>query len=69
MDGGNAENAGAIFGHVLKHAGLVSALASGAQLALRRKSNSQAARAQDIGGLRFANPPYMLLGVVDAPNA
>jgi hypothetical protein len=38
MDGGNAENAGAIFGHVLGHAGLFPAFSCGARLALRRKN-------------------------------
>ena len=45
MDGGNAENAGAIFGHVLRHAGLAPALASGARLALRREDQELKATA------------------------
>ena len=41
MDGGNAENAGAVFGHALKHAGLSHAAHCDARLALRRKSDEQ----------------------------
>lgn len=54
MDGGNAENAGAVFGHALKHAGLAPNLASGARLALRRKDQEHSDKAE--GGLRFVNP-------------
>jgi hypothetical protein len=46
MDGGNAENAGAVIGHALKHSGLAPAFSSGARLALRRKIKSKS-RAQE----------------------